>query len=95
MDFSNQDLVQVHHKLPVDLASAKVQDSWEATMESLGHMNERTDYTPNKVSGDGYYTLKSNNAEEASDVKWEPIAPLENLESDDTEKVLSLQPLSY
>ena len=58
-------------------------------------MNERTDYTPGKVSGEGYYTLKSNNVEQAADVKWEPIAPLANLESDETEKVLSLQPLSY
>jgi len=45
-------------------------------MESLGHMNERTDYSPTKQSGEGYYTLKSNSASEAADVKWEQIAPL-------------------
>ena len=39
--------------------------------------------------------MKSNNADEANDVKWEPIAPLEDLESDDTEKVSEIQPLSY
>jgi hypothetical protein len=27
---------------------------------------------------------------EAADVKWEPIAPLENLAEDDTEKVVEL-----
>ena len=95
MDFSNQDLVQVHHKLPVDDHAEVVQDRWESVMESLGHMNERTDYDPKRKSGEGYYTLKSNNADEAADVKWEPIAPLEILPSDETEKVLELQPLSY
>lgn len=95
MDFSNQDLVQVHHKLPVDDAADKIHDTWGSVMESLGHMNERTDYSPTRNSGEGYYTLKSNNADEAADVKWEPIAPLEVLPNNETEKVLELQPLSY
>lgn len=95
MDYTNQDLVQVHHRLPVDAASDKVQDRWGATMESLGFMNERTDYEPLKVSGMGYYTLHSNNADEAADVKMPPVAPLEELASDETEKVFSIQPLSY
>jgi len=64
-------------------------------MESHGHMNARTDYDEKRKSGEGYYTLKSNNAEEAADVKWEDIAPLDEMEGDDTEKVLDLQPLSY
>lgn len=34
-------------------------------MESHGHMNERTDYTSTRVPGEGYYTLKSNNADES------------------------------
>jgi hypothetical protein len=35
-------------------------------------MNERTDYTSTRVPGEGYYTLKSNNADEASvPVVWE------------------------
>lgn len=95
MDYSNQDLVQVHHKLPVEVQAEKVQDNWESVMESLGHMNERTDYNPQRQSGEGYYTLKSNNADEAKDVKWEPIAPLEVLPPVETEKVVELQPLSY
>lgn len=64
-------------------------------MESLGIMNERTDYTPIKERGQGYFTLHSNNADDAAEVKWEPIAPLEELASDETEKVFSIQPLSY
>jgi hypothetical protein len=35
-------------------------------MENLGHMNERTDYDPTRKAGEGYYTLKTNNADEAS-----------------------------
>lgn len=46
MNYSNQDLVQTNHKLPVDDHAEKVQDRWESVMESLGHMNERTDYSP-------------------------------------------------
>jgi hypothetical protein len=79
MKFSNQDLLYLYSKLPVEDASEKVQDNWESVMESLGHMNERTDYDPIRKSGEGYYTLKSNNADEAADVKWEPVAPLEVL----------------
>lgn len=29
-------------------------------------MNEITDYTPKRIPGEGYYTLKSNNADEAA-----------------------------
>ena len=65
MDFSNQDLVQVHHRLPVDDQADVVQDGWATVMENLGHMNERTDYSPERKAGEGYYTLKSNNADEA------------------------------
>ena len=42
-------------------------------------MHDQTDYVPQKNSGEGYYTLKSNSADEAADVKWEPVAPLEDL----------------
>lgn len=94
-DFDRQDLVQTHNHLPVDLAEDKIQDSWESVMESHGHMNTRTNYEPKKSSGDGYYTLKSNNADEAADVKWEPIEPLENLAQNDTEKVSDLYPDAY
>ena len=51
-------------------------------MESLGHMNDRTDYEPVRKSGEGYYTLKSNSASEAADVKWEDVDELEKLDSD-------------
>ena len=37
--------------LPVDVASEKVQDSWEDVMQSLGHMHDQTDYVPQKNSG--------------------------------------------
>ena len=73
MQIKNQNM------LPVDVASEKVQDSWEDVMQSLGHMHDQTDYVPQKNSGEGYYTLKSNSADEAADVKWEPVAPLEDL----------------
>jgi hypothetical protein len=53
-------------------------------------MNPTTDYSPTRKAGEGYYTLKSNNADEAADVKWEPVAPLEVLPSNETEKVLDL-----
>jgi len=52
--------------LPVDDASDKVQDNWESVMESHGHMNQRTDYTAERVPGEGFYNLKSNNKDEAS-----------------------------
>jgi len=102
MEFSNQNLLQVQHKLPVDVATDKIQDGWGSVMESLGHMNERTDYTPEREAGEGYYSLKTNNADEA-DVKpvWpnsifdRPTAPLENLKEDDTEKVFDVQPEEY
>jgi len=77
------------------VAEDKIQDTWESVMEGHGHMAQRTDYEPKRNSGEGYYTLKSNNADEAADVKWEPIQPLENLAEDDTEKVFDLQPLAY
>jgi len=35
-------------------------------MESHGHMNLRTDYTPSRIAGEGYYSLKSANAAEAN-----------------------------
>lgn len=34
-------------------------------MMSHGHMNAVTDYTSQRVPGEGYYTLKTNNAAEA------------------------------
>ena len=34
-------------------------------MEGNGHMNQRTDYTAERIEGEGYYNLKSNNADEA------------------------------
>jgi hypothetical protein len=33
-------------------------------MEGNGHMNARTDYTPQRVEGEGYYNLKSANKDE-------------------------------
>jgi hypothetical protein len=51
--------------LPVDDQADVVQDGWATVMENLGHMNERTDYSPERKAGEGYYTLKSNNADEA------------------------------
>lgn len=102
MSYANQDLLQVQHKLPVDDQSEKVQDRWESVMESLGHMNERTDYTPEKGDSEGYYSLKTNNADHINDEPvWKnsifdrPTAPLEQLDGGDTEKVSELQPLSY
>lgn len=35
-------------------------------MEGNGHMNMRTDYTPERIEGEGYYNLKSNNQAEAN-----------------------------
>ena len=64
-------------------------------MQNLGHMHDQTDYEPTRKSGEGYYTLKSNNADEAKDVKWEKVEELDKLADDDTEKVFELQPLSY
>jgi hypothetical protein len=33
-------------------------------MEGNGHMNLRTDYSPNRVEGEGYYNLATNNKDE-------------------------------
>ena len=71
-------------------------------MEGNGHMNMRTDYTSERVAGEGYYNLKSNNADEAGVAPvWpndaqnvpyvRPAAPKE----DETEQVSTLQPLAY
>ena len=72
-------------------------------MEGNGHMNKRTDYTPERIEGEGYYNLKSANEAEAhvdpavwpkdpQNVPYErPAAPKEN----ETEQVLELQPHSY
>jgi len=91
-------LLQTESKLPVDVASDKVQDSWESVMEGHGHMNMRTDYSSNRVAGEGFYTLKSNNADEASvEAPWpeEPyVAPAAPAEGE-TERVQVLQPMSY
>jgi len=79
-NFSNQDLLQVNHRLPVDVAADAIQDSWGSVMESHGIMNERTDYTPDKLDGDGYYTLKTNNADNvnaAASFPEKPVQPLE------------------
>lgn len=80
--------------MPVDDHAEKVQDRWEEVMAQRGYVTP-SDYDGKKLSGEGYYTNKSNNEDEAADVKWEKIEPLENLDGDDTEKVLELQPLSY
>jgi len=67
-------------------------------MEQHGHMNLRTDYSAQRVPGEGYYTLATNNAAEAKvDAPWpsepyvRPAAPAEG----ETERVHVLQPLSY
>jgi len=67
-------------------------------MESHGLMNLRTDYTAPRIPGEGYYTLKTNNAAEASvKAPWpetpyeRPVAPAEG----ETERVLELQPNEY
>lgn len=67
-------------------------------MEQHGHMNLRTDYTSPRIAGEGFYTLKSNNAAEAGvSPPWPetpyvaPAAPAE----DETERVSVLQPTSY
>jgi len=52
--------------LPVEDAFEKVQDNWGSVMESHGHMNLRTDYDPSRIPGEGYYSLHSNNADEAN-----------------------------
>lgn len=61
-------------------------------------MNMRTDYTPERIAGEGFYTLKSNNAAEAgAKSPWpevpyvRPAPPAEG----ETERVLELQPQSY
>lgn len=67
-------------------------------MESLGHMNERTDYSPQRVPGEGYYTLKSNSADEAGvEQVWkDPELPAyKSPAEDEFEKVSVLQPLAY
>lgn len=68
-------------------------------MEGHGHMNLRTDYTSTRVPGEGFYTLHSNNAAEAGvdPVPW-PVTPYERPAApaeDETERVQTLQPLSY
>ena len=84
--------------MPVDDQADLVQDRWATVMESLGHMNERTDYDPIRKPGEGYYTLKSNNADEA---KVEPVWKDDELPEykspaeDEFEKVSVLQPLAY
>ena len=95
-------LVQTESKLPVDDAFDKIQDSWGDVMESHGIMNQRTDYESTRVPGEGYYTLKTNNADEASvDPVWkdsifdEKIPAYKSPAEDETERVSILQPLSY
>lgn len=51
--------------MPVEDAADKIHDSWAQVMEGNGHMNMRTDYTPERIEGEGYYNLKSNNKDEA------------------------------
>lgn len=67
-------------------------------MEGHGHMNLRTDYSSQRVPGEGFYTLKTNNAAEAGvEGPWpdtpyvRPAPPAEN----ETERVQVLQPSSY
>jgi len=60
------ELIQTETALPVDDQSDKVQARWKETMMSHGIMNQITDYTSERVPGEGYYTLKTNNADEAS-----------------------------
>lgn len=84
--------------LPVDDHAEVVQDGWESVMEGLGHMNERTDYDSTRKPGEGYYTLKSNNADEAKVEQVWPDAELPKYKSpaeNETEQVSILQPLSY
>jgi len=61
-------------------------------------MNLRTDYSKERVPGEGYYTLHSNNADEAkAEGPWaaEPLAPPPTPAEGETERVLALQPMSY
>lgn len=61
-------------------------------------MNERTDYDSTRKAGEGYYTLKSNNADEAAvPTVWEEdkIPAYQSPAEDEFEKVSVLQPLSY
>ena len=49
-------------------------------MESHGFMNQRTDYESTRVPGEGYYTLKTNNADNvnaAASFPEKPVQPLE------------------
>ena len=84
--------------MPVDDQADKVQDRWAQVMEQNGHMNLRTDYTPERIAGEGFYTLKSNNAAEANvEGPWpqeayvRPAPPAEG----ETERVAELQPTAY
>jgi hypothetical protein len=84
--------------LPVDDAFDKVQDAWATVMEGHGHMNLRTDYDPQRKAGEGYYTLKSNNADEAGVPQvWadDEIPAYKSPAEDEAEKLSVLQPLSY
>ena len=67
-------------------------------MQQYGHMNPTTDYNPQRKAGEGYFTLKTNNADEAGVPKvWaEPEIPAyQSPAEEETEKVSVLQPLSY
>ena len=84
--------------MPVEAAFDKVQDGWATVMEGNGHMNMRTDYSSQRVPGEGYYTLASNNAAEAGVAAvWpeEPLAPPPTPAEGETERVQVLQPMSY
>ena len=59
-------------------------------MEGNGHMNLRTDYTPDRKAGEGYYSLHTNNADEAKvEGPWadEEIPAPANPKEDETERV--------
>ena len=91
-------LIQTQSTLPVDDQADKVQDRWEDVMMSHGIMNPTTDYTPTRKAGEGYFTLKSNNADEAGvETVWpEDVIPAyKSPAEDEFEKVSVLQPLSY
>lgn len=76
--------------MPVDDHFDKVQDRWESVMEGIGHMNLRTDYSPERKAGEGYYTLKSNNGDEAGvETVWPDgeLPAYKDPEEDEFEKV--------
>ena len=68
-------------------------------MESHGHMNTRTDYTKERIPGEGYYSLHSNNKEESHITSPWPQsddgAVYKSPAEDETERVSNLHPRAY